>query len=90
MKINWKARLKNPYFWIGLVGVILTAIGANPETLTSWGILAGKFCEVLENPFLLGTTCLAVLGVLIDTSTQGFADASEKFENEKKQKEKGE
>ena len=27
MKINWKVRIKNPYFWVGLLGVILSAMG---------------------------------------------------------------
>nr|DAE09652.1 MAG TPA: holin [Myoviridae sp. ctjhW4] len=39
MNINWKVRVKNIYFWIGLVGVIFTAVGANPAMLTSWTIL---------------------------------------------------
>ena len=38
MKINWKVRLKNPYFWFGLVAIILTAVGAEPEIFTSWEI----------------------------------------------------
>lgn len=90
MKINWKARIRNPYFWIGLVGVILTATGVKPETFTSWGILAREVLGILQNPFLLGTVCLAVLGVLTDTSTEGFSDAAEKQKKQKKQKEKGE
>ena len=84
MKINWKSRLENPYFWIGIAGVILTATGGKPEMFTSWAILAEELGEILENPFLLGTTCLAALGVLTDTSTQGFAD----MEQDKKQKDK--
>ena len=37
MKINWTARMKNPFFWVSLLGVILTAMGASAETFTSWG-----------------------------------------------------
>lgn len=30
--MNLKVRIKNPWFWIGLVGVALTAIGVDPTT----------------------------------------------------------
>ena len=39
MKLEWKKRLTNPWFWVGLVGVVLTATGANPEMFTSWQVL---------------------------------------------------
>ena len=32
-------RYKNPWFWIGLIGVVLTAMGVNPEMFTSWGVV---------------------------------------------------
>lgn len=74
MKINWKARMKNPYFWVGLVAVVMTAVGVSPETFTSWEILRQQLWELLGNPFLLGTALLAVLGVLTDPSTKGLSD----------------
>ncbi len=74
MKIDWKARMKNPYFWVGLAAVVMTAVGVNPETFTSWEILRQQLGELLGNPFLLGTAFLAVLGVLTDTSTKGLGD----------------
>ena len=54
MSINWKVRFKNPYFWIGLIAVILAAVGVSPESLTSWNILAGQIMELLNNPFAIG------------------------------------
>lgn len=78
MKINWKARMKNPYFWVGLVAVVMTAVGVSPETFTSWEILRQQLGELLGNPFLLGTALLAVLGVLTDTSTKGLSDEKQK------------
>lgn len=74
MKIDWKARMKNPYFWVGLAAVVMTAVGVNPETFTSWEILRQQLGALLGNPFLLGTAFLAVLGVLTDTSTKGLGD----------------
>ena len=39
MKMNIPVRFKNPWFWLGLVGLFFTAIGVSPETLTSWAAL---------------------------------------------------
>ncbi len=40
MKINWKVRLKNPYFYVALVLAIVapvgTYFGVNAEDLTTW------------------------------------------------------
>lgn len=82
MKMNWKARLKNPYFWVGLAAVVLTATGANPEMFTSWEILVQETKALFGNPFLLGTAFLAVLGVLADPSTKGLCDAEKTEQKE--------
>ena len=34
--INIPVRLKNPWFWVGVVSIIITAIGLDPTTMTSW------------------------------------------------------
>ena len=43
MKINWKVRLKNPVFWVGLavaiVLPILTSLGMSWEDMTTWAAL---------------------------------------------------
>ncbi len=71
---DWKKRLTNPWFYVGLVGVVLTATGANPEMFTSWSILIAEIKSLLCNPYLLGTAFLAVLGVLTDPTTKGLKD----------------
>ena len=50
MKTN---RYKNPYFWIGLIGVILTAMGISPEKLTSWDMVVAAAVDLIKNPYLL-------------------------------------
>lgn len=75
MKLNWKVRFKNVYFWIGLIGVILTAIGAEPEMFTSWSILVEKVKAVFENPFLIGCTIIAIVGYINDPTTSGLSDS---------------
>ena len=63
-KINWKVRAKNPYFWFGLVAIVLTAVGAKPENL-------------LSNPFALGCVVVAVVGYINDPTTQGITDSKQ-------------
>lgn len=69
-----KDRFRNPWFWIGIVGVILTATGMDPAMFTSWGALWEAVLGVLKNPFLLGTAALAVLGVFVEPTTKGIMD----------------
>ena len=76
MKINWKVRVKNPYFWIGLVGVILTAMGVSPEMFTSWSAVGNQLLEFISNPFMIGSVIVAVLGVLVDPTTTGLSDST--------------
>ena len=77
MKMNLKVRLKNPWFWIGLGGVILTAMGINPEDLTSWGAVYVALESLLGNPFMLFSVAVAVLGVFIDPTTGGVTDSDQ-------------
>lgn len=77
MKINIPVRMKNPWFWVGLAGVVLTAMGVSPEMLTSWGAVADAFQALVTNPFVLATTILAVLGVFVDPTTAGVGDSAQ-------------
>lgn len=70
-------RIKNPWFWIGIVAIALTAIGLDPTTFTSWEAVANSVIDVLSNPFRLGTMVLAILAVFVDPSTAGFGDKEE-------------
>ena len=66
MKVNIPVRMKNPWFWVGIVSVAITAIGVDPQTFTSWAAVWDGIVSVLENPVQLCTMCLAVLSVFID------------------------
>ena len=77
MKINLKVRVKNPWFWVGLVGVILTAMGINAETLTSWQAVYDALLALVSNPFMLGSVFVAVLGVFVDPTTDGVTDSAQ-------------
>ena len=77
MKINFKVRLRNPYFYIGLIAVILTATGAEPQMFTSWQLLIEKLKAFVQNPFLIGCTAVAVIGYINDPTTCGLSDSKE-------------
>lgn len=87
MKINWTVRFKNPYFWLGLLGVILSTLGVKPEMFTSWEILFQQVKEVLSNPFLIGSLIVAILGVLSDPTTKGLSDSPQALTYDKPKKE---
>lgn len=76
MKINIPVRMKNPWFWVGLVGVVLAAMGVSPEMLTSWSAVADAALELISNPFMLASVFMAVLGVFVDPTTSGISDSS--------------
>ena len=75
MKINIPVRMKNPWFWVGLGGVILSAMGVSPEMFTSWGAVWEAVCSLFSNPFQIGCVVLAVLGVFVDPTTSGISDS---------------
>ena len=72
--MDMKNRIKNPWFWIGVGAIALTAIGVDPATFTSWQAVAASVVDVISNPFQLGTMILAILAVFVDPSTAGFTD----------------
>ncbi len=75
MKVNIPVRFKNPWFWVGVVSVAITAIGVDPQTFTSWAAVWEGIKAVLDNPVQLVTMALAVLSVFIDPTTSGITDS---------------
>lgn len=75
MKVNIPVRMKNPWFWVGVASVAITAIGVDPQTFTSWAAVWEGIKAVLSNPVQLVTMCLAVLSVFIDPTTAGVSDS---------------
>ena len=69
-----KNRVKNPYFWLGLGGVIFSAAGVDFKTLTSWNLLGNALLDILANPVAVVAVAAAVIGVVVDLSTKGLKD----------------
>lgn len=74
MKESIKSRVKNPYFWLGIIGVLFSSIGVDFNTLTSWDLLMQSFMETIKNPVLILSVVSALLGVFVDPSTKGLKD----------------
>lgn len=87
IKINVPVRLRNPWFWVGLVGIILTAMGISPEMLTSWAAVMEAVKELASNPYMLTSVICAILGVFVDPTTAGVADSSRALSYDKPSKE---
>ena len=75
MKINIPVRFKNPWFWVGLCGTILAAMGVSPEMFTSWDAVWEAVVNMVSNPYMLVSVALAVLGVFVDPTTSGISDS---------------
>ena len=75
MKINIPVRFKNPWFWVGLCGTILAAMGVSPEMFTSWVAVWEAVVNMVSNPYMLVSVVLAVLGVFVDPTTSGISDS---------------
>lgn len=72
--MNLQARMKNPYFWTGLVAIIFGAAGVDFNTLTDWNLLLNAVLGIFNNPVALLAVIMAVVGVFVDTSTPGLTD----------------
>lgn len=67
-------RIKNPWFWVGIIGIILTACGVDASTFTTWGALWQGVLDLFQNPFMIATTIMALLGAYVDPTTGGLKD----------------
>lgn len=80
MKINWKVRFKNPYFYIALALSIISPVGVyfgiNAEEITSWSILADIAKRAILNPYVVVTVLISVATFLIDPTTKGISDSN--------------
>lgn len=87
MKVNIPVRFRNPWFWVGVCSVAITAIGVEPQTFTSWAAVLDGIKAVLSNPVQLVTMCLAILSVFVDPTTAGIGDSERALEYTKPNKE---
>lgn len=81
MKINWKVRLKNPLFYVALIGAILLPIlqyyQMGYSDLTTWEGLFTLLKTAASNPFVVGTVIYTLIMFFIDPTTKGFSDSNQ-------------
>ena len=81
MKINWKVRLKNPVFWVGLVVAIvlpiLTYLGMSWEDMTTWAALGNALLQAVKNPVILVSVVVWVWNLINDPTTKGLSDSAQ-------------
>ena len=65
-------KLKNPYFYLSIVGLIFSASGVDFTQLTSWNLFWQALLGILENPVCVVAVITALLGIWNDNSTKGL------------------
>lgn len=79
MNVNVKVRLKNPLFWVQVIGAgIIAALGyynMNPSDLTTWKGVYDLLLGVIMNPFLLATVIWSAWCAFNDPTTAGATDS---------------
>lgn len=74
MNINWKARIKNKTFWIALIPAVLllvTQVAAVFGIALDFGVLQEQLLAIVGTVFSL----LAILGIVVDPTTEGVGDS---------------
>lgn len=79
MKINWKVRAKNPYFWIQIaVTIIVTVLGyakISGAEVTTWAKVFELIKMVFTDPYCLSLVAVSVWNAINDPTTKGLKDS---------------
>lgn len=79
MKINFKVRIRNPYFWlqigIAILMPILAYLGLSVEDLTTWSKVIQVLLQAVSNPYVLGLIVVSVFNTIQDPTTKGLSDS---------------
>jgi phi LC3 family holin len=76
MKINWKVRLKNKNFWLALIPaalILLQSVASIFGMSFQFGNLGDRLVYVVNSAFSL----LAILGIVVDPTTEGVSDSEQ-------------
>lgn len=69
MNIDWKARIKNKAWWVGIISLVILLLQqlGLPQIAD---YIPKNYADILNTAFYI----LAGLGVSVDTSTDGLSD----------------
>ena len=59
-------KLKNPYFYISVIGLIFSAAGVDFNSLTSWPLLGKALLDIFNNPVSTLAVITALTGIWMD------------------------
>ena len=65
-------KLKNPYFWLSIVGLLFASAGIDFNTLTSWQLLGEALISILNNPVSVVAVLTALVGIWNNNDTPGL------------------
>ena len=78
MKINWTVRIKSKSFWLAIIPAVLLLIQVVAAVFgftLDLGDLGNKLLAVVNAVFAV----LAILGIVVDPTTQGVSDSVQAF-----------
>ena len=78
-----KDKLRNPWFWLGIISIIFASAGIDFDSLTSWDLFGKALLSILQNPVALMAVIGGVLGVFNDNSSQGLDKLVEPLDESK-------
>lgn len=76
MQINWLVRLKNKAFWVAIIPALLLLVQTVAATFgltLDLGEIGDKLLAVVNAVF----SVLAILGVVVDPTTNGVSDSTQ-------------
>lgn len=72
--INWIVRLKNKNFWIALIPAVIVLVQQVVKTFgiqINLGELGNNLLDIVNSVFII----LAILGIVVDPTTDGIKDS---------------
>ena len=78
MKIDFKARIKNPIFWLNtflaIAMPIIAYYGMSAKDFTTWNSVLNVILDALKNPYVLGLAFISLWNNIINPTTKGITD----------------
>lgn len=71
-------KLKNPYFWLSIVGLLFASAGIDFGDLTSWQLLGEALMSILQNPVAIVSVLTAFVGIWNNNGTKGLDGLKDK------------
>ena len=93
MGINWKIRIKNPSFWVGIAIAVFAPIaaymGITAADITTWDALWNMIVQAVSSPYILMIVGASVYNAIVDPTTTGITDSANALSYDAPNGEKG-